>query len=166
MEEWNLCCEKPAGEGLCPSPPAALLERPPVRLTLAFLFDVAGMFEEDPMVLRGQRDTRATALFRGSRCVCADFIETYAPVMAAISRHWPVTVYGAVQGTEIGSLRAETDGRETHWTMRSGSGKPFDTLGELCIQIAAGEDALLGAALKGLSCRQPTIPMDRAWQTA
>lgn len=161
MQEWNLCCEKPAGEGRCPAPQAALMERQPFHLALAFLYDVAAMFEEDPLVFCGAGDTRATALFRGSRCVCGDFIEVYAPMMAAISHHWPVTVYGTIQGTEIGSLRAEWCDGEIRWTMCSGSGKPFHTLGELCVQINMGEDTLLGEALKGLSCRQCVISLDR-----
>ncbi|NCB62865.1 MAG: hypothetical protein EOM52_04510 [Clostridia bacterium] len=157
MEEWNLCCEKPAGEGPCPPLTPALLEKPPLRLAIAFLCDVASAFEEDPTVYCGEEDGRVTALFRNSRCVCTDFLERYAPVMAALSRCWPVTIYGAVDGTEIGSLRTEG----ARWIMRSPSGKPFQSLGELCIQIKAEPGQILGDALKGMSYRRSSVALYR-----
>lgn len=164
MTEVSLCARKTADTGVCPAPGAALLEARPVRLVLALIYHLSQALEEEPLLFHAVGDRCVTALFRGSRCVCTDFLDSYGPIMAALDGRWPVSVYGTAEGAEVGLLRAEPDCGRARWTEETASGRAFGALDDLCVQVEAptgDEAATLAEILSGLSVRAGCIAATR-----
>lgn len=137
MEELKLYQKLPCGSDRLPGS-GEMAALPPARLAVAFLSDISRSFSQNPDVYHTEGNRMLTLLYHNVSFSCGDFAAEYGELMAALSRRWPVTVYGTAFERETGELRAVQGEGMVYFSRSSVSGEDFDTLSGLCIKLETG----------------------------
>lgn len=165
MEANRLYRKNLAAEGRLPARPESGV--PPAKLCLALLYDLCCKLSEEPHAFALGGDRTVTVFFRDSCYACADLLQEYREILAAVNSSWPIAVYGVVGGAEVGELRCEREGETLHWIKSNVTGKDFDLLSDLCVQITtscAVECELLTEAVSRMSDRRSCAAVHRRYE--
>lgn len=168
MDEMELCRRRTAACGRAPLGRAHGAERTPIRLALMFLYELSGELEEDPVIFRSGEGRKLTILFRGACCRCADLLMTHGGILARLSAHWRVMLCGTVGGPEVGDISIWQEGSELCWKQSNVSGRPFEELYDLCVNLwveTEQELDFLSEVLARMSFRARCIAISRRYET-
>lgn len=135
MSEMELCRRRTAASGRAPLSRTRGGEHAPIRLALTFLYELSGELEEDPVVFQSREDRKLTILFRGACCRCGDLLAAHGGILARLSSHWRVMLCGTVGGPEVGDVSVWSEGAELCWRQSNVSGRPFEELSDLCVNL-------------------------------
>lgn len=136
------------------SPPADA--EPPVQQLLALARTVSLLFDRSPTVLPPV-GTTLTLLYRDVVYLLQAVVDSAGESAAALSALWPLRFYGTTEGRETAQWDIFALNQKTALVrLRSVSGKSFDHLEGLAIQLDL-PDAALAAALEKLCAAAPFL---------
>lgn len=122
----------------------------PVDLWIELVCGIDKLFSETHELLYAEGGKSLVLLWRDTVYLWQDLAEPFGAALAAIQKQWPLTLYGTSEARETVSVTfAGTENAPTA-CLSSVSGKPFDHLQGLGIQLRV-EDADTAARLAALS---------------
>lgn len=167
MGELELCRRRKANSGRITLHKSQIATHSPVRLALSFFYELAGELEEDPIVFPNREDLELAVLFRRSCCRCDDLLVGYANQLAQLSAHWPVTLCGTIDGTEVGEVSLHPEETALCWTQSNVSGLPFEKLSDLCVKLRVDTYQnfdLLALVMERLSFRGRCVALPKHYE--
>lgn len=129
---------------------------PPAEQFLTLIRTVSLLFDQAPNLLP-TAGGRLTLLYRNLAYLLQDVVDNTGGPAAALSALWPLRFYGTTEGRETAEWSISTlDVKTALVGLRSVSGKPFDHLEGLGIQVEL-PNAALAAALRELCAAAPFL---------
>lgn len=129
---------------------------PPAQRFLTLIRSVSLLFDQTSNLLPAAGG-RLTLLYRNIAYLLHDVVDNAGGLAAALSALWPLRFYGVTEGRETAEWTISTlDAKMALVVLRSASGKPFDDLEELGLQLDL-PNAALAAALEELCAAIPFL---------
>ena len=142
----------------------SLVEASPTDRLLRLVCSVSDLFSTQPFPL--YKDGRPTLLllYRDVAYSWKDLADSFGDTIAAVSDHWPLSLYGTTGDRETGQLTIRREGGRGIIRLHSVSGRPFDSMEGLCLQLeteSADTASSLAQVCSQLSPQAPLAALSR-----
>jgi hypothetical protein len=142
-------------------------ETSPAFLLFQWVYDLSCTFDTKPSIYGMDGGRMLAIVFPDASFNCEDYFADYGDVMACLSQHWPVTVYGTAPGPETAELQAKLVQDDIVCSWSCVSGRNFERCLDLYIKLETSDNsewAFLKDALEGIGNSKSFVAVSRCYE--
>lgn len=141
----------------------------PLKMAILLVYEISHTLRIKPQVYSLQDERTLWVLFPEGCIECDELIEEYGMIMALISKHYPLTLYGMIDELEEGEVEVRMEHGEVLCKKRSFTGKGFNMLTSVYMTLKFNsliELSFMDEGLRQIDFNKKCIALCSKWRVA